>query len=68
MNAWGCYYGTGLGGAPCPFSLGRDFITERPRPYLARFCFLAVISTVLPFAAYMALPRGARGGNGGGRG
>jgi drug/metabolite transporter (DMT)-like permease len=54
MNAWGMLYGTGWA-AFLAVLFGRDFIIEPTAPYLGSLVFLAVISTVVAFAAYLTL-------------
>jgi drug/metabolite transporter (DMT)-like permease len=54
MNAWGMLYGT-LWAGLLAVALGRDFIVEPTIAYLGSLVFLAVISTVLAFAAYLTL-------------
>jgi drug/metabolite transporter (DMT)-like permease len=54
MNAWGMLYGT-LWAGFLALVLGRDFIIEPTLSYLGSLVFLAVISTVLAFAAYLTL-------------
>lgn len=54
MNAWGMLYGTAWAALLALF-LGRDFIIEPTAAYLGSLVFLAVISTVLAFAAYLTL-------------
>lgn len=54
MNAWGMLYGT----LWCGFLavvLGRPFVIEPTVSYLGSLVFLAVISTVVAFAAYLTL-------------
>jgi len=54
MNAWGMLYGT-LWCAFLALVLGRPFIVEPTLAYLGSLVFLAVISTVIAFAAYLTL-------------
>jgi drug/metabolite transporter (DMT)-like permease len=54
MNAWGMLYGT-MWAAFLAVVLGRDFIVEPTIAYLGSLVFLAVISTVVAFAAYLTL-------------
>lgn len=54
MNAWGMVYGAGWA-ALLAFLLGKPFIVETTVAYLGSLLFLAVISTVLAFGAYLLL-------------
>lgn len=54
MNAWGMLYGT-LWCAFLALMLGRPFIIEPTLAYVGSLIFLAVISTVVAFAAYLTL-------------
>jgi drug/metabolite transporter (DMT)-like permease len=54
MTAWGMVYGT-LFSALLALFLGRPFIVEPTVSYLGSLLFLAVISTVIAFSAYLAL-------------
>jgi len=54
MTAWGMVYGT-LFSALLAVLLGKPFIIEPTVPYLGSLLFLAVISTVVAFSAYLTL-------------
>jgi drug/metabolite transporter (DMT)-like permease len=54
MNAWGMLYGT-LWSALLALLLGKPFIIEPTVAYVGSLLFLAVVSTVLAFAAYLTL-------------
>ena len=54
MNAWGMLYGT-LWSGLLALLLGRPFIIEPTVAYLGSLVFLAVLSTVVAFAAYLSL-------------
>jgi len=54
MTAWGMVYGT-LFSALLALLLGRPFIIEPTVSYLGSLLFLAVISTVIAFSAYLTL-------------
>lgn len=54
MSAWGMVYGT-LWSALLALLLGRPFIIEPTVSYIASLLFLAVISTVIAFSAYLTL-------------
>ncbi len=54
MNAWGMLYGTAWAGF-LALILGRDFIIDPTATYLGSLVFLAVVSTVVAFAAYLTL-------------
>ncbi|KQZ93227.1 transporter [Mesorhizobium sp. Root157] len=54
MSAWGMVYGT-LWSALLALLLGRPFIIEPTVSYLGSLLFLAVISTVIAFSAYLTL-------------
>jgi drug/metabolite transporter (DMT)-like permease len=54
MNAWGMFYGTAWSGLLALF-LGREFVILPTVSYLGSLVFLAVISTVVAFAAYLTL-------------
>lgn len=54
MTAWGMVYGT-LFSALLALLLGRPFIIEPTASYLGSLLFLAVISTVIAFSAYLTL-------------
>lgn len=54
MNAWGMVYGTAWA-AFLALLLGKPFIVETTAVYLGSLLFLAVISTVLAFGAYLML-------------
>ncbi|THF58940.1 DMT family transporter [Ollibium composti] len=54
MTAWGMVYGT-LFSALLALFLGRPFIVEPTISYLGSLLFLAVISTVIAFSAYLTL-------------
>jgi drug/metabolite transporter (DMT)-like permease len=54
MTAWGMVYGT-LFSALLALLLGRPFIVEPTVSYLGSLLFLAVISTVIAFSAYLTL-------------
>lgn len=54
MNAWGMLYGT-LWSALLALLFGRTFAIEPTLAYLGSLVFLAVISTVVAFAAYLTL-------------
>ncbi|MBN9243657.1 MAG: EamA family transporter [Mesorhizobium sp.] len=54
MTAWGMVYGT-LFSALLALFLGRPFIVEPTVSYLGSLLFLAVISTVIAFSAYLTL-------------
>lgn len=53
-NAWGMLYGT-LWSAVLALLLGKPFIVEPTVSYVGSLVFLAVVSTVIAFAAYMTL-------------
>lgn len=53
-SAWGMLYGT-LWAACLGLSLGRPFAFEWSTPYLVSLIWLAVVSTVVAFAAYLTL-------------
>ena len=53
-SAWGMLYGT-LWAAFLAFLMGKPFIIAPAVPYIGSLVFLAVISTVLAFAAYLTL-------------
>lgn len=53
-NAWGMLYGTGWA-AILALALGRPFIIETTASYLGALLFLAIVSTILAFAAYLSL-------------
>ncbi|OJU48698.1 MAG: transporter [Mesorhizobium sp. 61-13] len=54
MSAWSMFYGT-LWSALLAFLLGRPFIIEPTLSYITSLLFLAVISTVIAFSAYLTL-------------
>jgi len=54
MSAWSMFYGT-LWSTLLAFLLGRPFIIEPTVSYVASLLFLAVISTVIAFSAYLML-------------
>jgi drug/metabolite transporter (DMT)-like permease len=54
VNAWGMLYGT-LWSTLLAFLLGKPFIIEPTLPYLGSLVFLAIVSTVIAFAAYLTL-------------
>lgn len=54
MNAWGMLYGT-LWSGFLALLLGRSFIIVPTVAYLGSLLFLAVVSTVIAFAAYLTL-------------
>jgi drug/metabolite transporter (DMT)-like permease len=54
MSAWGMVYGT-LWSALLAFAFGKPFIVEPTLSYLGSLLFLAVISTVIAFSAYLTL-------------
>lgn len=54
MNAWGMVYGTAWA-AFLALLLGKPFIVDTSAAYLGSLLFLAVISTVLAFGAYLML-------------
>ncbi|BCH26619.1 DMT family transporter [Mesorhizobium sp. L-8-3] len=54
MNAWGMLYGTAWS-AVLALLFGRPFIIEPTVAYLGSLLFLAVVSTVVAFAAYLTL-------------
>lgn len=54
MSAWGMVYGT-LWSTLLAVLLGRPFIIEPTVSYIASLLFLAVISTVIAFSAYLTL-------------
>lgn len=54
MSAWSMFYGT-LWSTLLAFLLGRPFIIEPTVSYIASLLFLAVISTVIAFSAYLTL-------------
>lgn len=54
MNAWGMVYGTAWA-AILALVLGKPFVIESTAAYLGSLLFLAVISTVLAFGAYLTL-------------
>lgn len=54
MNAWGMLYGT-LWCAFLALVLGRPFIIEPTLAYIGSLVFLAVVSTIVAFAAYLTL-------------
>lgn len=54
MNAWGMVYGTAWA-AFLALLLGKPFIIETTAAYLGSLLFLAVVSTVLAFGAYLML-------------
>ncbi len=54
MNAWGMVYGTAWA-AFLALLLGKPFIVDTSASYLGSLLFLAVISTVLAFGAYLML-------------
>lgn len=53
-NAWGMLYGT-LWSTVLALILGKPFIIELTPAYLGSLVFLAVVSTVMAFAAYLTL-------------
>jgi len=53
-NAWGMLYGT-IWAALLALMLGKPFIIEPTLSYLGSLVFLAVVSTVIAFAAYLTL-------------
>ena len=53
-SAWGMLYGT-LWAAFLGLALGRPFAFEWSAPYLVSLVWLAVVSTVIAFAAYLTL-------------
>jgi drug/metabolite transporter (DMT)-like permease len=53
-NAWGMLYGT-IWSTLLALAFGRPFIIEPTLPYLGSLVFLAVVSTVVAFAAYLTL-------------
>ena len=53
-NAWGMLYGT-LWSAFLALILGKPFTIELTATYLGSLAFLAVVSTVMAFAAYLTL-------------
>jgi len=54
VNAWGMLYGT-TWSAFLALVLGKPFIIEPTLSYLGSLVFLAVVSTVIAFAAYLTL-------------
>lgn len=54
MNAWGMLYGT-TWSTILALALGREFIIVPTFAYLGSLVFLAVIATVMAFAAYLTL-------------
>lgn len=54
MNAWGMFYGT-LWSAILAFSMGRTFTVVPTLAYFGSLLFLAVVSTIMGFAAYLTL-------------
>lgn len=54
MNAWGMLYGT-LWSAILAFLMGRTFTVEPTVAYFGSLLFLAVVSTIMGFAAYLTL-------------
>jgi drug/metabolite transporter (DMT)-like permease len=54
VNAWGMLYGT-LWSTLLALLFGRPFIVEPTLSYFGSLAFLAVISTVIAFAAYLTL-------------
>lgn len=54
MNAWAMVYGTAWA-AMLALLLGKPFIVEASAAYLGSLLFLAVVSTVLAFGAYLTL-------------
>ncbi len=54
MSAWGMVYGT-LWSALLAVLLGRPFIIEPTISYLGSLLFLAIVSTVVAFSAYLTL-------------
>jgi drug/metabolite transporter (DMT)-like permease len=53
-NAWGMLYGTAWSGV-LALLLGKPFIVEPTLSYFGSLVFLAVVSTVVAFAAYLTL-------------
>lgn len=54
MNAWGMFYGT-LWSAILAFLMGRTFTVVPTAAYFGSLLFLAVVSTIMGFAAYLTL-------------
>lgn len=54
MNAWGMFYGT-LWAAILALLMGRTFTVEPTMVYFGSLLFLAVVSTIMGFAAYLTL-------------
>jgi drug/metabolite transporter (DMT)-like permease len=54
VNAWGMLYGTIWSGF-LAFVLGKPFVVEATVSYFGSLIFLAVVSTVIAFAAYLTL-------------
>ena len=54
MNAWGMFYGT-LWSAILALLMGRTFTVEPTVAYFGSLLFLAAVSTILGFAAYLTL-------------
>ncbi|WP_152979756.1 DMT family transporter [Mesorhizobium sp. 1M-11] len=54
MNAWGMFYGT-LWSAILALLMGRTFAVEPTVAYFGSLLFLAVVSTIMGFAAYLTL-------------
>jgi drug/metabolite transporter (DMT)-like permease len=54
VNAWGMLYGT-LWSTALALLLGKPFIVEPTLSYFGALIFLAVVSTVVAFAAYLTL-------------
>lgn len=54
MNAWGMFYGT-LWSAILAFLMGRTFTVVPTVAYFGSLLFLAVVSTIMGFAAYLTL-------------
>jgi drug/metabolite transporter (DMT)-like permease len=54
MNAWGMLYGT-IWSTLLALLMGKPFIIEPTATYLGSLLFLATVSTVLAFAAYLSL-------------
>ena len=52
VNAWGMLYGT-LRSTALALLLGKPFIIEPTLSYFGSLIFLAVVSTVVAFAAYL---------------
>ena len=53
-SAWGMTYGAGLG-ALIAFAQGHEFIIDWSPSYIGSLVFLAIVSSVIAFAAYLTL-------------